>query len=260
MRSNEASLIRAQGEAFRLNKRFAVRKPGALELEDAAMALNVLVIPYGIKGASARLIRNGNKGRIRLNPNLKVEGARRFAVAHELGHWLMHQTESQLFSCTAENLRDYYASPLEAEANHFASELLIPTPLFRPMMNSAEPDLTLIGQWSQLFRSSLTATTLRFIRDSKHDCIAVSIKDGKIAWWWGKENGRRIWLKNGTPIKPGSLAWELNEGKSTFGKMEMVDPSAWLSHLPFEFTGELHEDSLLMPKFNSIFTLLWIIN
>lgn len=258
MPPHDPRLIRAQGEAFRLNKRFAARKPGALELEDVAMALDVLVIPYGLKGASARLTRNGDRGRIRLNANLKLEGARRFAIGHELGHWLMHKSESQLFSCTAGDLRDYYESPLEAEANNFASELLIPTYLFRPMMDKAEPDLKSIGEWARLFRASLTATTLRFIRDSSHDCIAASIKDGRITWWWSKKDGRKIWLRNGQPILPGSLAWELHEGRTTSGKMEVVDPSAWLTHLPFNFSGEVQEDSLLMPSYNAIFTLLWL--
>lgn len=250
--------MRAQGEAFRLNKRYAGRKPGVLEFEDVAMALGVLVIPHGVTGASARLIRNKTEGRIRLNPKINQEGARRFAIGHELGHWLMHESESQLFVCTAANLRDYYESPLETEANYFSSELLIPTCLFRPMMEKAEPDLKLIGEWADLFRASLTAMTLRFIRDSKHDCIAASIKNGRVEWSWRKNDGRRVWLKSGQMIEPGSLAWELHEGRSVPERMDEVDSIAWFRHLPFDFSGGLHEQSILMPRYNSIFTLLWI--
>ena len=29
---------------------------------------------------------------------------RRFAIAHELGHWFLHEKESQVFVCTAERM------------------------------------------------------------------------------------------------------------------------------------------------------------
>jgi Zn-dependent peptidase ImmA (M78 family) len=258
MAKRDPNFMRAQGEAFRLNKRFSGRKPGALDFDDVAMALGVLVIPNGVSGAAARLVRGKDGGRIRLNPKIREEGARRFAIGHELGHWLIHETESQMFVCSASDLRDYRDSPLEAEANYFSSELLMPTGLFRPLMEKAEPDLNLIKEWAALFRASLTATTLRFIRDSKHDCIAASIKNGVVEWSWRKSDGRRVWLKSKQHIEPGSLAWELHQGRSVPEKMEVVDSAAWLRHLPFEFSGEVQEQSISMTSYNTIFTLLWI--
>lgn len=222
------------------------------------MALDVLVIPYGVNGASARLVRGKDGGRIRLNPKIKEEGARRFAIGHELGHWLMHEAESQMFVCSAADLRDYRNSPLEAEANYFSSELLMPAGLFRPLMEKAEPDLNLLKEWASLFRASLTATTLRFIRDSKHDCIAASIKNGVVDWSWKKEDGRKVWLQSKQRIEEGSLAWELHKGRGVPAKMEVVDPTAWFRHLPFQFSGEVQEQSFLMPSYNAIFTLLWL--
>jgi hypothetical protein len=41
-----------------------------------------------------------------------------FAVAHDLGHWLLHKNVSQVLACTSEDMvAKYKASPPEIEAN-----------------------------------------------------------------------------------------------------------------------------------------------
>lgn len=42
-----------------------------------------------------------------------------------------------VFVCTTEQMRDYKGHPPEVEANIFASELLMPTFLFRPLAEDA---------------------------------------------------------------------------------------------------------------------------
>lgn len=258
MNNTSANLIRAQGEAMRLNRRFGGRRPGALEFEDVAMALGVLVIEGGLSGAAARLVRGETGGRIRINSKITSEGARRFAIGHELGHWQLHEKHSQMFLCTEENLRDYAQSVMEVEANFFASELLMPTALFRPLMEKEEPSLLKIGEWSKLFRASLTATTLRFIRNTKHDCFAVYSQGGRIKWWFKREDARRIWLSNGQEISRDSIAWECFQGVAPPEQMEEVPTDAWFAHLPFDLNGSVMEESLAMPRYDAVFSLLWV--
>ena len=160
------------------------RKPGNLDFDDVAMALGILVVPDSLTGAAARLVRNKTEGRIRLNSRIRGVGARRFAIAHELGHWFLHEDQSQLFLCTAANMRDYKKSPMEAEANHFASEFLIPAVLFRPMIQRIDPSLHRISEWAEQFKASLTAMAIRFVRETQFDCILVSIRDGRVEWSW----------------------------------------------------------------------------
>ena len=76
---------------------------------------------------------------IRTKRGIREEGRKRFAIAHELGHWFLHENESQFFVCTAEQMREYKGSPTEVEANIFASELLMPTFLFRPLAENSAP-------------------------------------------------------------------------------------------------------------------------
>jgi Zn-dependent peptidase ImmA (M78 family) len=254
------NLIKAQGAAFRLNKRFAVKKPGALDLDNLAMALDVLVINGGITGASGRLTRKDDEGRIRVNSNIRENGARRFTIAHELGHWELHKNESQLFLCTSADMRDYDRSPLEIEANRFASELILPSALFRPMISKVEPNLKTIGVWAEMFGASLVATSIRFIHESRKASIVVSIRNGAVEWWWKNNDLCRLWLNKGQPIRQGSVAWEIQNGNVPPESMEEVEVDSWFQHLPFSFSGEVREQSISMPRYDRIFTLLWILD
>jgi hypothetical protein len=49
-----------------------------------------------------------------------------FTAAHEIGHGIMHSTQLPLFRDTSRTLFEYSNSPLEREANQFASSILMP--------------------------------------------------------------------------------------------------------------------------------------
>ena len=248
----------ASAAAFRLNERFRVKRPGQLDFDDVAMALGILVKTGGVKGLSARLVRKGNEGIIRINPRIREAGAKRFVVCHELGHWELHEGESQSFLCSADNLRDYKSDPREAEANIFAAELLMPKFLFRPRIEKLDPSLDLIGDIAEEFGVSLTATAIRFMHLSKRDCIVALIKNGRVEWAWKKDDFRRAYLQKGQAIGHGSVAWELENSEIASTEPCEVDPSAWFSHMNYQFHGELQEHSIKMPGYGAILTLLWV--
>ena len=114
------SLIRAGGAAFKLSREYGFAHPRDIRLEDIAMDRGVLVIVGGISGCEGRLVRKGKKGIIRVSDAIPEVGRQRFAIAHELGHWELHDS-TQWFVCSAADLRDYERSAIETEANTFAS-------------------------------------------------------------------------------------------------------------------------------------------
>lgn len=251
------NLIKSQGAAFRLNRRFAVNEPGELQLEDVAMALGVLVFIGKLDGAAARLVRRGKTGVARISDQITVLGAQRFAIAHELGHWELHAEYSQLFLCTEADMRDYERSPLEIEANNFASELLMPSVLFRPFCANADPSLTLVSHLAEQFKTSLTATTIRFVNESRHRCIVVCSDNGRVKWWKRKEDGTRLWLEKEQTIHPHSMAWECFKGLDVPDKVASVPVEAWFAHLPFELNATVFEQSIRIGRYG-VLTLLWI--
>src|SRR5262245_59118721 len=112
--------------AAKLWARYGFATPDDLVLEDLAFALGVVVLEGRLDSADARLIRRGQKGLIRVKEDIPEPGRKRFAVAHEIGHWELHQAVSQVLSCTSEDMvAQYKASPPEIEANYFAAELLM---------------------------------------------------------------------------------------------------------------------------------------
>ena len=149
----------------------------------------VVCLEANLTGCLARLVRKGGRGIIRTKMSIREPGRKRFAIAHELGHWFLHEAESQYFICTAEQMREYKGSPLEVEANIFASELLMPTFLFRPLAQDAAPCLDSISTLSGKFVTSLTATGMKFVDLNRHECVLVLSTDGKVTW--SKQKGNR---------------------------------------------------------------------
>jgi len=255
----EVNLIRSQGLAYKLNQRFAVTRPGELQLEDGAMALGVLVVIEQLDGASARLVRKGNKGIARVSNRITLAGARRFAIAHELGHWEQHQDKSQLFLCTEADMRDYSRSVLEIEANQFAAELLMPAGLFRPKCQGADPSLSLVKELAEEFVTSRTATAIRLVHETGHKCMVVYSEQGKVKWWKRKEGATSLWLQKDQAIHPHSMAYECLKELAVPNNMAVVPTEAWFAHLPFTLNAEVREQSIKLGRYPGILTLLWII-
>src|SRR5262245_29936240 len=91
-------------QAAKLWKRFGFTAPAELVPEDLAYVLGILVLEGPLDSADARLIRNRHKGLIRLNADIPEPGRKRFAIAHEVGHWLLHGNVSQILSCSSDDM------------------------------------------------------------------------------------------------------------------------------------------------------------
>jgi len=69
---------------------------------------------------------------------------RRFTIAHELGHWFLHQREQTSLFCRHGQVdeRDERPPlpPIEEEANHFAAALLMPAEMVRREYTRAAGD------------------------------------------------------------------------------------------------------------------------
>lgn len=68
--------------------------------------------------------------------NDKDSNARkRFTIAHELGHYILHKTDEMDYYAHRENNADMYSSE-EIDANSFASEILMPTNLVNDILEN----------------------------------------------------------------------------------------------------------------------------
>lgn len=251
------NLIRAAGAAFKITREYGFAHPRDIRLEDIAMDRGVLVVVGGISGCEGRLVRKGKIGVIRVNNAIPELGRQRFAIAHELGHWELHEA-TQWFVCSAADLRDYERSSIETEANIFASELLMPTHLIRPRCEKAAPSLQLIQLIAEDFDVSLTAAAIRFIRESRHDCVLVCSRSRKILWWVKKTDRFGVWFQSKQPIDQQSLAWYALDGEPLTEEMEQVPTEAWFPELPTNVEFEVYEQSVKLGRYDIVLTLLCI--
>lgn len=259
LKNHQDNTSNARQTAAALVKRFAFTKPDEIVIEDIAMACGVLVVEGILKGSEARLVRKKDTGIIRVRADIPESGRKRFAVAHELGHWKLHSAISQLYLCSEADIRDYAGSAPEVEANVFAGELLMPGILFRPMCRSSEPSLKLLKELAQTFATSLTSTAVRFVEESRENCIVVFSENGKVKWWRAKENSPETWIDAHQKIHQDSAAWECFRDGAMSTRMQRVPTESWFQDLRHRRRFEVYEQSMKMGMYPLVLSLLWVI-
>jgi hypothetical protein len=247
--------MRAEGVAWKLTQDYCLDTPGPTPVEDIAMDHGIVCLEANLTGCLARLVRKGGRGIIRTKAGIREVGRKRFAIGHELGHWFLHEAESQYFVCTAEQMREYKGSPLEVEANIFASELLMPTFLFRPLAQDASPCLESISDLSATFVTSLTATGIKFVDINRHECVLVLSSAGRVVW--SKQKGARSGLRieKGMVLHQDSLAKYVSESMGKLGPT-LVSPDVWISENWHDRQFEVTEQSWMLEGYDSVVSLL----
>jgi len=110
----------------------------------------------------------------------------RFTIAHELGHFFIDEHRNALLAGKPPHFSftDQPAdNPVEAEANHFAASLLMPTTEYRKALLETRPGLSGIIDTASTFNVSVQSSALRFTAISRRPCAIVMIKEGGKIWW-----------------------------------------------------------------------------
>ncbi|HTD14589.1 MAG TPA: ImmA/IrrE family metallo-endopeptidase [Chthoniobacterales bacterium] len=247
------NVIRAQGTAFRILDLYGFRHPSQIDVCALATDRGVSVRSGGLSGCEARLIRVGSKGIMRVRDPELGSARARFNVSHELGHWELH-ADTQAFLCTSDKLRDYKTDPQESEANAFASELLMPTYLVRPIIESHEPSLATTRGIASEFNVSVTAAAIRIFLETRHECFLVLSRHGQVCWWMSGSERYGIWLESKQPLQPRSLAYHIDEGIPL--EPETVPSESWFLHLPSPENVEVTEDSMQLGQTGFVLSFL----
>ena len=258
MRSDrDHEFTKAQAAASKLLRRFGVRDPRQLDLEDLAMALGVVVMDAPLLGAEARLVRQGSKkGLIRVSEDISEEGRRRFAIGHELGHWSQHQHTSQLSLCLASDVVGYRGSREELEANAFSACLLLPGRFLRETYRAA-PSLDLVHTIAEELVTTLTATAVRVVETTNDPCVVVftDLETGRVQWWRRSSRCPRAWLQSQQPISQLSGVSEILKGEQETA-LETVDSAAWFDHVEGSEAYVVYEESMRLGNYPTAITLL----
>ncbi len=144
-----------------------------IPIDRIADLLNVQVLSYDLgEGVSGVLVVNNNVGTIGLNPN-HSNVRKRFTIAHELGHFLLHnKTKDSLFVDKEYKVhfRNHASSSgeikNEQEANAFAAALLMPKDMLVEIIDNYIIDIedeSTINNLADIFGVSPMAMTYRLI-------------------------------------------------------------------------------------------------
>lgn len=115
-------------------------------------------------------------------------GRARFTLAHELGHFFIDDHRRALASgqvlrhpsrCDHES-----RNPAEAEADHFASHLLMPTARFLREAKKYLPGLDAVLALKESFGTSITSTAIRYVKLDVAPCTLVKWDPNGFDWKW----------------------------------------------------------------------------
>lgn len=129
------------------------------------------------------LVTDGEVGGIVINSLIGNPRKRRFTLAHEIGHFILHKDKrSYVQQDTADTLDRPGDSSDEAEANSFAGALLMPVALLGRDTTATEPDMDLVEEVSDDYDVSFCAAAHRVATISDWPCAFVLSHNGTIEW------------------------------------------------------------------------------
>ena len=192
------------------------------------------------------------------NNKLKSPGRIRFTQAHELGHYLLHRQQQDSFSCSPKDLinLDTDEKTIEAQADSFASTVLMPLDDFRVQMNGSA-DFDSLGACASRYGVSLTAATLRWLKDTDKQAVLVVHRDGFVDWAFSSKSAH----KNGAffrsrqqlvEIPVGSLAADESVANERTGNE--IAARTWFPHASADLS--LQEMKITADGYDSVMTLL----
>jgi Zn-dependent peptidase ImmA (M78 family) len=247
---NRLELQPARNRALEIIRSLKIRGPEEIEIKEIAVHRGAFVQFKPLSGYLGRRI----KKTITIDSKIRNLGRERFTLAHELGHYELHNDPGRF--CENDDLYKYHnQKPQERESNTFASEILMPAPLFKPYFDEEELTWELIDGISTTFRTSLTATARRVAELSLDCCVLVVSEQGERSWSRGSSSFYEKGFQLREQLHGNSYANELLE-KCEDQKSGECAASAWLQGLSTDEEFPVFEDSLALRSHNQILTLL----
>jgi Zn-dependent peptidase ImmA (M78 family) len=249
----------ATGEAVKLWRRYGWSTPKELVLEDLGFVLGVIIFEDRLDSADARLVRKRDRGLIRIRSDIPQRGRKRYAAAHELGHWLLHKQLSQILACTSDEMSgNYKGSEPEIEANWFAAELLMPERLFGAAIMETPPNADTINSLADEYGTTCTATAVRFVELSREHCAMIIAENGRVRWWRASEEFERsMWIKPGLAVSERTLAGRFFQAGSVPKAVQEIGIDEWADRYP-DFAEFVFEAAIPLGRSGQVLTMLWV--
>lgn len=192
-----------------------------------------------LEGLEGMLVAHKTRSRwmIVYNSAVSSEGRKRFTIAHEFGHYLLHRGARDRFECSNADIETAQSEgrQMEAEADRFASALLMPLQDFARQVHAQSVDFDLLEHCAQRYGVSLTAAALRWTQVADQRVIVVASRDDHLLWAKSNDaaykSGAYFATRKNTIEVPGSALAHSRNVSSDLTRSKTSSARDW-------FTGE----------------------
>lgn len=236
--------------------------PTQYPLDEIILGRSAFYEEVPLDGKDGEIVSYHGRSIIHVNSEIPFESRKRFAAAHELGHYEMHRALQPIFSDTAEDMMNWYkAGPHEMEANEFAAEFLMPSGVFYKECERKKFGPDVIEHLSKRFQVSKTAAILKFVKRGNHPVLIVYCKDNKMKWWKASDDFRCfLEFERDAPPPSGSVAFELFTSSKFYTGDELkqqIWESDWFRMRDNESDTQFFEYCLFVKSYNYSLSIIW---
>ena len=247
--------------ANKLINSLGVKDTSSIDITDLIILHDGIVKEVDLINCDGKLVMKNGRSIVSVDSKIEYPQRKRYVLAHELGHILMHGDREASFMDDDNTLDGYRKGPQEKEANDFAAALLMPEDLFRAscLKQKFTPDL--IISLSEKFNTSLTSIVYRFIDLGNHP-IAAFYSKGGIVQYWKKSDDMRYWIpdKNKLNVPSDSVANEYyvyNKIYPTKDSAQEIVKSTWFDLGEYDEDTPMYEFCIITPRYKCVLSVVW---
>lgn len=197
----------------------------------------------------------------------------RFTFAHELGHFFLDEHRLGLKYGLLEPHASFHninhKTPIELEADYFASCLLMPKDKFqnfsaeyKRLTGNRKFSLDTIVGLSNSFQTSVLSTLIRFAEVGTHEIFAV-VSENNVTKWFVKSNDFPNWnfkFKIGNSLPQTTVAGEyFTKTDSKFTGVELLSVDDWFYPPLNDYRADrqMYEQCYYSDSYGYVISLMW---
>lgn len=238
-----------------------IENTAEIDIKDLIVLKDGIVKEIPLGNCDGRMVMKKGKSIVSLNSNIEFPKKKRFVLAHELGHIILHGGNEATFSDDYETLETYKKGPQEVEANQFASELLMPEAAFTEACFKKKFSPDLIIELSEKFNTSLTSSVYRYLELGNHPICCFYSKNGKMVYWKKSEHFYyRVPDRNKLAVPTDSVANEYYVYKRIYSKKDAaqeITKSTWFELGENDRDSSMFEFCIITPAYNTVLSIVW---
>jgi hypothetical protein len=231
--------------------------------------LGAILIEGPLENADGLILIGKKISIIKVNSNIHFETRKRFTIAHEIGHLLMHKdidphlenlNTLTWFNDTENQLKK---GRQEYEANDFAAELLMPESLFISEALKHQFSPNLLKYLANRFKTSITSTAFKYLNTNLYPICIFFIYNGRIKYW-KKSIDFKAYCKDITKLPPptDSVAQEYIDANYEFiylndEKAQEICKSTWFELSVYENDKKFFEYCIPIKESKTIISIVW---